>query len=106
MAYHVRVLAGRVDRGAGSHVYHLELVRRPAARGPRVSLVCFSAPPELADCAEVFAVRPPPPPGRFLWRFTSLLNYFHHAKALTRLPLPPADVVIGGEHLFLKAHHR
>jgi glycosyltransferase involved in cell wall biosynthesis len=106
MAYHVRVLAGRVDRGAGSHVYHLELVRRLAARGHRVSLVCFCAPPEMADSAEVFVVPPRQPPGRFLWRFTSLLNYFHYARGLQRLPLPPADVVIGGEHLFLKPHHR
>src|SRR5947207_8899 len=28
MHYHVRVLAGRVDRGAGSHVYHLATLMR------------------------------------------------------------------------------
>ena len=56
MPYRVRVLAGRVDRGAGSHVYHLELVKRLAVRGHRVSLVCFSALPEAAANAEVFTV--------------------------------------------------
>jgi glycosyltransferase involved in cell wall biosynthesis len=107
MSYHVRVLAGRVDRGAGSHVYHLELVKRLAARGHRVSLLCFAALPEVADCAEVFAIPGrSQPAGRLLWRFASLLDARHYRRELARLELPPADVVIGGEHLFLKEHHR
>jgi glycosyltransferase involved in cell wall biosynthesis len=107
MSYHVRVLAGRVDRGAGSHVYHLELVKRLAARGHRVSLVCFAVLPEAADCAEVFAIPGRgQPPGRLLWRFASLLDARHYRRGLARLELPPADIVIGGEHLFLKEHCR
>jgi glycosyltransferase involved in cell wall biosynthesis len=107
MGYHIRVLAGHVDRGAGSHVYHQQLVRRLAARGHRVSLVCFAGAPEVADCAEVYEVPKPagsPPP--FLWRFSALRDCLHCTRSLARLPLPAADVVIGGEHLFLKAHYR
>jgi glycosyltransferase involved in cell wall biosynthesis len=107
MPYHIRVLAGAVDRGAGSHVYHQELVRRLAARGHRVSLVCFRSVPEVAGCAEVFEVpRRPAPPGPLLWRFAAVLDYLHCGRGLARLPLPEADVVIGGEHLFLRAHRR
>lgn len=107
MPYRVRVLAGRVDRGAGSHVYHLELVKRLAARGHRVSLVCFSALPEAAANAAVFTVPArEKPAGRLLWRFAAVLDARHCARGLARLELPPADVVIGGEHLFLKEHCR
>jgi glycosyltransferase involved in cell wall biosynthesis len=107
MTYHIRVLAGAVDRGAGSHVYHQELVRRLAARGHRVSLVCFRSVPEVAGCAEVFEVpRRPAPPGRVLWRFAAVLDYRHCDRGLSRLALPEPDVVIGGEHLFLRAHRR
>ena len=106
VTYHVRVLAGRVDRGAGSHVYHQELVRRLAARGHRVSLVCFDPEPNVGDDVAVHAVPLPAQPSPFLWRFTAIRNYRHCSKAVARLALPPADVVIGGEHLFLKSHAR
>src|SRR5262245_6869404 len=107
MPYHVRILAGRVDRGAGSHVYHMELARRLAARGHRVSLVCFDALPGVDFCANGYRVPPPAePPGRSLWRFASLRNCRHCSRGLARLELPPADVVIGGEHFFLKSHAR
>jgi glycosyltransferase involved in cell wall biosynthesis len=107
MKYHVRILAGRVDRGAGSHVYHQEMVRRLAVRGHRVSLVCFEGTPEVRDCAEVVEVRP----ARFdrwpwLWRYASALNHRRCGRGLLAAGLPPADVVIGGEHLFLRAHRR
>lgn len=105
--YHVRVLAGRVDRGAGSHVYHQELVKRLAARGHRVSLVSFDPNPDVGTNVEVHAV---PLPAQtsipFMWRFTAVHNYRHCHKGLLELDLPPADVVIAGEHLFLKAHAR
>jgi glycosyltransferase involved in cell wall biosynthesis len=105
MRRHIRILAGRVDRAAGSHVYHQELVCRLAARGHRVSLVCFESVPEVAGAAEVFEVgkRPGPPP-RLIWRLGAVLDYLHCSRGLARLSLPPADVVIGGEHVFLKAH--
>jgi glycosyltransferase involved in cell wall biosynthesis len=106
MSYRVRLLAGRVDRQAGSHFYHRELVRRLSARGHRVSLVCFApAPPDL-ECEEVLAIPIPPRAGRFLWRFQSLFDARHCARALHRLPLLDVDIVIGGEHLFLKPHRR
>ena len=105
--YHVRVLAGRVDRGAGSHVYHQELVRRLAARGHRVSLVCFDPHPDVGTNTEVHAV-PLPAPTSFplLWRFAAVRNYRHCYHRFFELDLPPADVVIAGEHLFLKPHAR
>jgi glycosyltransferase involved in cell wall biosynthesis len=105
--YHVRVLAGRVDRGAGSHVYHRELVRRLAARGHRVSLVSFEPHPDVGPNVEVHAVPLPAPTSvPFLWRFKAVLNHRHIHRGLLQLDLPPADVVIAGEHLFMKAHAR
>jgi glycosyltransferase involved in cell wall biosynthesis len=103
--YHVRVLAGRVDRGAGSHVYHQQLVRRLAARGHRVSLVCFNQDAEVGRDVEVHAIPPAEPTSfPFAWRFSAVRNYRHAHRGLLETNLPEADVVIGGEHLFLKAH--
>ena len=105
--YHIRVLAGRVDRGAGSHVYHQELVQRLAARGHRVSLVSFDPNPAVGTNVEIHAVPLPAPTSfPFLWRFTAVRNYRHCHRGLLQLDLPPADVVIAGEHLFMKAHAR
>jgi glycosyltransferase involved in cell wall biosynthesis len=107
VTYHVRVLAGRVDRGAGSHVYHQELVRRLAARGHRVSLVCFDRHPDVGSDVEVHAVPLPAPTSfSFLWRFNAVRNYRHCDLGVLQLDLTRADVVVGGEHLFLKAHAR
>ncbi|MBY0496290.1 MAG: glycosyltransferase family 4 protein [Cyanobacteria bacterium] len=107
MRYHVRILAGKVDRSAGSHVYHQELVERLTARGHRVSLVSFEPNPNVGPNVEVYAVPLPAPPSfPFLWRFAALHNYRHSHRGLLDLNLPPADVVIAGEHLFVKAHAR
>jgi glycosyltransferase involved in cell wall biosynthesis len=96
-----------VDRGAGSHVYHQELVRRLAARGHRVSLVCFDPQPAVGDDIAVHGIPLPAQTSLpFLWRVSAVRNYRHCSKALARLALSPADVVIGGEHLFLKSHAR
>ena len=107
MSYHVRVLAGRVDRGAGSHVYHQELARRLAARGHRVSLICFNADADAGPGVEVHAI---PPPAKstwpLVWRFDAVRHYRHCVRRLLNLDLSPADVVIAGEHLFLKTHRR
>ncbi len=104
--YRVRVLAGRVDRKAGSHFYHLQFVQRLAERGHRVSLVCIGPAPDGLGAEEVFTVPPPAPPGRLLWRFQTLFSARHHRRAVEGLRLGPVDVVVGGEHLFLKPHHR
>jgi len=107
MQYHVRILAGRLDRSAGSHVYHQQLARRLAARGHRVSVVCFQAVPEVRECAETFEVSLAPyEKARLIWRFTALLQHWHCTRQLLRQSLPPADVVVGGEHLFLRGHSR
>src|SRR5258707_1191050 len=105
MKYHIRVLAGLLDNRAGSHVYNRELIRRLASRGHRLSTVCFKATLEVRECAEVFEV---PPAGyqatRILWRLAPVLQHRQLCRALAALKCPPADVVVGAEHLFLKGH--
>jgi glycosyltransferase involved in cell wall biosynthesis len=107
MSYHVRILAGRLDRRAGSHVYNRELIRRLAGRGHRVSVVCVESIPEVADCAQVWEI-----PihdyssSRVVWRLSSLFQAIDCTRALLRADLPPADVVVGAEHLFLWGHRR
>jgi glycosyltransferase involved in cell wall biosynthesis len=107
MSYHVRVLAGRTDRTAGSHVYNHQLARRLAARGHRVSLVCFDSPLDVGGDIEVHSVPlPAPTPAPFMWRFAALRNYRHCSSRIVQVPMDPPDVVIAAEHLFLKAHAR
>src|SRR6266508_6874009 len=107
MTYHIRILAGDVGPGVGSHVYHEELTRRLAARGHEISLVCFSTVPELRKLATIFEIpRPDYSEAMFFWRFASLFQYRHITRGFMRLNLQPADIVIGGEHLLLKAHRR
>jgi glycosyltransferase involved in cell wall biosynthesis len=107
-ARHVRILAGLLDRSAGSHVYHLELATRLAGRGHRVSIVCFERPEgdrewpfEIVD---VPRRRRGPLPG--LWRFAAVSDALACSRGLRRARLDPPDVTIGGEHLFLKPHAR
>lgn len=107
MPYDVRILAGRLDRGAGSHVYHRELACRLASRGHRVSVACFGPAPGDLDGIELFEL----PPAdysrtRGLWRLAAWSRHRYAARWLLGQALRPADVVIGGEHLFLKAHRR
>lgn len=107
MKCHVRILAGLVDRACGSHVYNQILARRLAERGHRVSLLCFRATSEVLDFAEVFELAPVPyQDKRFVWRFTHVLQHRHFNRSMKGLTLPPADVVVGAELLFLKAHRR
>jgi glycosyltransferase involved in cell wall biosynthesis len=106
MSYRIRVLAGRVDSCAGSHVYDRELVTRLAARGHRVSLVCRQAVPEVLAAADVREIPWYLPQTRLWWRFASMIEHRDSQRRLQALDLPPVDVVIGTEHLFLKAHSR
>lgn len=41
-----------------------------------------------------------------MWRFDAVRHYRHCYRGLMHLDLPPADVVIAGEHLFMTAHAR
>jgi glycosyltransferase involved in cell wall biosynthesis len=106
MARHIRILAGKLDRQAGSHVYHQELIRRLAARGYRVSVLCFEAVPEVRGCAEVFEVSSRVPEWPFLWRLTALFAFLRCVSGMKRLELDQPDVVVAGEHLFLYEHAR
>lgn len=105
MGIHVRILAGQVGPGAGSHIYHQELARRLAARGHQISVVCFSSTPEVRDSAEVFEIPLADYAGiTFFWRTAALFQHRHLSRELKRLDMGPADIVIGGEHLFLRAY--
>jgi glycosyltransferase involved in cell wall biosynthesis len=105
MPIHVRILAGALDRSSGSNVYHQQLIRRLADRGHHVSVVCFGASPDVESSAELHVVSAPPAWGP-LWRFAAFQRWRVLSARLRRLELPPADVVIAGEHLFLMEHHR
>ena len=103
----IRILAGRLDRAAGSHVYHSELARRLAARGHAVSLVCFGCDSTLVALAEVCAIPPRPfEHSPFLWRIAPLRQSWHYRGALGSVHLSRPEVIIGGEHLLLKPHAR
>jgi glycosyltransferase involved in cell wall biosynthesis len=105
MALHIRILASWLDRRAGSHLYHRELSRRLASRGYRLSLVCFDRGLELSDCAEIFQIpRPEYASTTFFWRVSPFLQYQSCTAQLRKISLASPDLVIGGEHLFLKAH--
>jgi glycosyltransferase involved in cell wall biosynthesis len=89
----------------GSHLYHKELVRRLTARGHHVSVVCFTADEETHRIADVHELpRPALRRTRFAWRLASLIDFVSLSRRLRKLDLAPADVVVAGEHLFLKAH--
>jgi glycosyltransferase involved in cell wall biosynthesis len=107
MGIHVTILAGKVGTGVGSHVYHQELTRRLAARGHDVSLVCFASGPELSETVKVYQIPCADYTSTtFFWRLASPFQYRHITREFMRLDIPPANIVIGGEHLFLRAYHR
>jgi glycosyltransferase involved in cell wall biosynthesis len=104
----VRVLAGALDRRAGSHVYHRELITRLHGRGYRVSTVCTDAQgAQLPAGVEVHEIpRPSHRTRRVVWRAAAATEWWTLAKGLRTATLPRPDVVLGGEHLFLQSHHR
>jgi glycosyltransferase involved in cell wall biosynthesis len=105
---HVRVLAGALDRRAGSHVYHRELIARLHARGYRVSVVCTDSQdaqiPSGVDLLEI--PRPQHRTRRVLWRAAAATEWWALSTGLAAASLSRPDVVIGGEHLFLRTHQR
>ena len=100
---HVRILAGKLDRHAGSHVYHHALAQRLAERGHEISLVFFESKHEQLPAIEAIEI---PDTAyekvTFLWRLTPVLRYFHCRRTLQASNPSRPDVVIGGEHLLLK----
>lgn len=103
---HIRILAGKLDRHAGSHVYHYALAKRLAARGHSVSVVCFASqhePLENIDTIE-FCDRSYENT-HLLWRLNPVLRYIHYCSELRACNLSRPDLVIGGEHLLLRSHH-
>ena len=103
---HVHLLAGHLDRRAGSHVYHRELATRLAARGHRVTVVGFENDSELSAICEVKSVGPLPGPLPLLWRYHTWFKHRHCRRRLRAMRLDRPDVIVAGEHLFLPDYPR
>lgn len=105
MRLHIRVLAGSLKPTAGSHIYNRELIRRLAARGHRISVVSFDDGDEDWGDIEVTCL-----PRREwntipgAWRFATTLQGLQSRRDVASAVLDEPDIVIGTEHLFLKAH--
>lgn len=104
---HIRILAAQLDRGAGSHVYHHELARRLAEREYEVSVIGFQSdctPLEGVGVTSIsfpnFASTP------LLWRYASTFKYWYCGHAMKAMRHSAPDLVIGGEHLWLRHHVR
>lgn len=105
MVRHIRVLAGSLMPTAGSHIYNRELIRRLVERGNRVSVVSFDDGDE--DWGEIEVTCLPRRdwnaiPGA--WRFAATLQGLQSRRDIATASLDKPDIVIGTEHLFLKAH--
>lgn len=105
MVRHIRILAGSLKPTAGSHIYNRELIRRLAARGNRVSVVSFDDGDE--DWGDIKVTCLPRRdwnaiPGA--WRFAATLQGLQSRRDISTAALDEPDIVIGTEHLFLKAH--
>jgi glycosyltransferase involved in cell wall biosynthesis len=105
MRLHIRVLAGSLKPTAGSHIYNRELIRRLAERGHRISVVSFDDGDAGWGDTEVTCL-----PRRDwnaipgAWRFAATLQGLQSRRDIASAILDEPDIVIGTEHLFLKAH--
>jgi glycosyltransferase involved in cell wall biosynthesis len=108
MPHHIRILAGRLDRGAGSHVYNNQLIRRLAARGHTVSTVCFDADPDVRNCADVLEISSPASyhDAPIVWRLFAWRAYGYCRRRLLQAALARPDIVVAAEHFFMTAHAR
>ncbi len=108
MPHHIRILAGSLDRGAGSHVYNNQLIRRLAGRGHVVSTVCFDAGPDVRDCADVLEIPPPASyrDTKIVWRLFAWRTYGFCRRRLLHATLSRPDVVVAAEHFFMTPHAR
>ena len=94
---HVRILAGRLGPGTGSHHYNRELARRLAARGHRVSVVCLERTHELpADVVQHEIAPRGYADRRLIWRLASWLEWRHADRGCRQLPLDEPDVAPEG----------
>jgi glycosyltransferase involved in cell wall biosynthesis len=107
MLRHIRILAGSLEPTAGSHIYNRELIRRLADRGNRVSVVSFDD--GGADWGNINLTCLPRRDWNAIpraWRFAATLQGLQSRRDLASASLDEPDIVIGTEHLFLKAHTR
>ena len=107
MTLHVRILAGKLDRGAGSHVYHKQLACRLVARGYRVSVISMSFDDDVHQLTELTVLQTRAyTESPLLWRIAPIRQYLRCVQGLRVATLEQPDVVIAGEHLLLKEHFR
>ncbi len=105
MPRRIRILAGRLSDGVGSHNYNRELAGRLAARGHRVSVVCFEGHESLRERARQIEIPRHGYSGyRLVWRYAAWLEWIHAGREIGRAPMDEADVVIAAEHLFIRGH--
>jgi glycosyltransferase involved in cell wall biosynthesis len=103
----VTILAGLLNRGAGSHVYNRNLAAQLADRGYEVNVVAFGARESLPESIPLVSVQPRPArPRPLVWRLSYLEQYRRCTRAILRSNLPPCDVAVGAEHLFLRAFRK
>jgi len=104
MPFRVLLLAGAIDRQAGSHFYHKQLIRQLANRGHSVTAMCFNADNDVRNYAEIHQL-----PlrrfheSRFFWRFASALESMDLRRRVRNNGSRNVDVVIAGEHLLIPA---
>lgn len=83
--YRLRILAGRLSQGVGSHNYNRELARHLAQRGHDVSVVCFERSESLPSSVRQVEIRPKgydcyP----LVWRYASWLEWRHCSREHVR----------------------
>lgn len=104
---HFRILAGKLELEAGSHIYHRELATGLAMRGHKVSIVATGDGPPLCDNVEVTVLQQRRyDQWPFVWRYAAHLQYKNLSRQLARARLSRPDIVIGGEHLLLRPHRQ
>ncbi len=102
----IRVLAGYLNRDTGANVYNRNLIIALRDRGYEVSVVCFAQRLDIVQGVKTYKIVRPKSLGAFLWRLNPLRDFISVSKQIDRMDLPECDLVIGAEHLMLKAHHK
>jgi glycosyltransferase involved in cell wall biosynthesis len=104
---HIHVIAMRADRSGGADVYTADLVRRLAARGHQITLLCYEAEPELTKVCTFHRIRRMPYENvRVAWRVAPLLSLFDFARSLEEMPLPEPELIIGSATQLTWMHAR
>lgn len=101
----IRILAGVIDTRSGSSLYHYNLIKKLSNEGHEISVICFAAPCDLYEICNVFElgiVKASNIP--IIWRFSYIVEFVFYSYKIFTVKLQPVNLVVGGEHLLLKAH--